>query len=104
MSAITIVSFRPAPFRLQLRQYVVFSGNADLILFSGHPFDVSVQLLEELRCDFDDRGNLYLSIYVHWFLPDQLSELMKSTTARTVRSTQLAGRWQIAKKNNSWMW
>lgn len=98
MSEITILSFKPAPFRPHLRQYVVFSGSADLVLFSGHPFNVPVQLVEELCCDLDERGNLYLSIYVHWFLPDQLSELIKSTILLTVRSTQLAGRWQIAKR------
>ena len=76
----------------------MFSGSADLLLFSGHPFDVPVQLVQELSCDLDERDNLYLSIYVDWFLADQLSELIKSTTAITVRSTQLAGRWQIAKR------
>lgn len=98
MSAIAILSFKPAPFRPQLDKYVLFSGSADLVLFSGHPFDVPVQLVEELCCDLDDRDNLYLSIYVHWFLPDQLSELIKSTIALTVRSTWVAGRWQIAKR------
>lgn len=37
MSEITILSFKPAPFRPQLRQYVVCSGSADVVLFSGHP-------------------------------------------------------------------
>lgn len=46
----------------------------------------------QLCCDLDERDNLYLSIYAYWFLPDQLCELIKSKTAQTVRSTQLAGR------------
>lgn len=74
------------------------SGSADIVLFSDHPFNVPAQLVEELCCDLDESDNLYLSIYVHWFLPDQLSGLIKSIPALTVRSTQLAGRWQIAKR------
>lgn len=98
VSAVTTMSFKQAHPRWQLGQYVVFSDCVDLVMFSGHHVDVPVHLVEELCCVLDERDNLYSNVYVHWFLPDQLSEQIKSTIALTVRSTQLAGRWQIAKR------
>lgn len=98
VSAGTAISLKQSRPGWQLGQYVVFSDRVDPLVFSGHHNDVPVHLVGELCCVLDERDNVYSCRYVHWFLPHQLSEQIKSTIALTLRSTQLAGRWQIAKR------
>lgn len=83
VSAVTTVSFKQAHSRRHLGQYVMFSEHVDLVMFSGHHIDVPVHLVEKLWCVLDEGDNLHSCLYVHWFLPDQLSEQIKSTTALT---------------------
>lgn len=98
VSAVITESFNQAHPRCQLGQYVVFSDHVDLVMFSGHHVDVLVHLVEKLCCGLDEGDILYPCLYIQWFLPDQLSEQIKSTIALVVGSRQPAWRWQITKR------
>lgn len=98
VSAVTRVSFNQAHPRWSLDNMQHSVTMLTYSCFLATTLMCPVHLVQELCCVSDERDNLYSCIYVHWFLPDQLSEEIKSTIALTVRSTQLAGRWQIAKR------